>query len=329
MIKGHEVDHCFRCGGSFLEKGNETKILGESSSSNYWRGTEISENKGVQNILCPKDSESLITYSVGFDGSNVEVDLCSKCEGLWLDPKEGKKLLNIVLHAGQDKAATFNEKPGFKSYLFQAFSGMPVEAWNPVHHRPVLTLLLLAALVFIFVLQLSIPGITEAFILYPQQFLSGESLWTLITAGFLHSSLAHLLGNLYFLYIFGDNVEDHLGKTRFCLVYVGAIVVSSLSFVIVRYEGDTGVVGASGAIAALMGAYMVVFPKIKLYFTVLFFPVRLGVTWYLSFWLLFNIVMMLWGQSGVAWSAHIGGFVFGLGAGYFFRFRSIQEHINS
>ena len=327
-IKGHEVDHCFRCGGSFLEKGKEAKILGESSSSDYWKGTEICERKGPRNVLCPKDQESLISYSVGFEENNVEVDLCPKCEGLWLDPKEGKKLFDIVLHAGQDKAATFNEKPGFKSYLFQAFSGMPVEAWNPVHHRPVLTLLLIVTLVFIFIMQFSIPGFSESFVLYPKQFLAGESIWTLITAGFLHSSVAHLLGNLYFLYIFGDNVEDHLGKARFCLVYLCAIAVSSLSFVLARFGGDTGVVGASGAIAALMGAYIVIFPRIKLYFTVFFFPVRLSVTWYLSFWLLFNIVMMLWGKGGVAWSAHIGGFVFGLGVGYFFRFRSIQEYIN-
>ena len=233
------------------------------------------------------------------------------------------------MHAGQGKAATFNEKPGFKSYLFQAFSGMPVEAWNPVHHRPVLTLMLTAVLVLIFVMQLSLNGFTELFVLYPAQFLAGESGWTLITAGFLHSSVAHLLGNLYFLYIFGDNVEDHLGKVRFCLVYLSAIVVSSLSFVLVRAGEDTGVVGASGAIASLMGAYLVLFPKIKLYFTIFFFPIRLGATWYLSFWLLFNVIMMFLGQGGVAWSAHIGGFLFGLGAGYFFRFRSIQEHINS
>ena len=80
-VKGHEVDHCFRCGGSFLEKGKEAKILGESSSPDYWRGTEVSERKSKQNVLCPKDNEDLITYSVGFDGSCVEVDLCSKCEG--------------------------------------------------------------------------------------------------------------------------------------------------------------------------------------------------------------------------------------------------------
>ena len=326
-IKGHEVDHCHRCGGTFLEKGKEGKILGESSSPDYWRGTEIGERKGMQNVLCPKDRENLVTYSVGFDGNYVEVDLCPKCEGLWLDPKEGKKLFDIVLHAGQDKAATFNEKPGFKSYLFQAFSGMPVEAWNPVHRKPVVTLFLIVVLSLIFLAQLSLPALTDLFSLVTSKIIAGENMWSLVTAGFLHANVAHLFGNLYFLYIFGDNVEDHLGRFRYCLVYIMAILFSSLSFVLARSAEDVALVGASGAIAGLMGAYIVLFPRIKLYFTVFFFPVRLGVTWYLSFWLLFNIAMMFIGGGGVAWSAHVGGFIFGLGVGYLSRFRSLKEHI--
>lgn len=328
-IKGQVVDHCFRCGGTFLEKGTECKILGESSSPEYWRGTEISERQPRQEVYCPRDHKRLTTYSVGFEENRVEVDLCLKCEGLWLDPKEGKKLFDVVLHAGQKKEATFNEKPGFKSYLFQAFSGMPVEAWNPVHHRPVATMCLMALLVLIFIAQMSMPFINEHFILYPHKFFSGEQLWTLLSAGFLHSGVGHLLGNLYFLYIFGDNVEDHLGKRRFIVMYLLAVVFASLAYLIAKWGSEVGVVGASGAIAALMGAYIMIFPRIKLYFTIFFFPVRLGVTWYLSFWLIFNVVMMFVGGGGVAWSAHVGGFVFGLAAGHFLRFRSILDHVQN
>lgn len=328
-VKGSAVDHCFRCGGTFLEKGIESKILGESSSSDYWRGTEISERLPLQGVYCPKDHQRFRTYSVGFEENKVEVDLCSKCEGLWLDPKEGKKLFDTVLHEGQKKEATFNEKPGFKSYIFQAFSGMPVEAWNPVHHRPIVTMCLIALLVLTFIGQLLMPFINENFILYPQKFLAGEQLWGLLSAGFLHGGLAHLLGNLYFLYIFGDNVEDYIGKRRFLIVYLSAVLFSSLAYVIARPNSEIGVVGASGAIAALMGAYIMIFPKIKLYFTVLFVPIRLGVTWYLSFWLLFNVIMMFVGGGGVAWEAHVGGFAFGLAAGYSLRFKSIVDHISA
>ncbi len=328
VIKGQVVDHCFRCGGTFLEKGTESKVLGESSSSDYWRGTEICERQPRQGLYCPKDHQRLIAYSVGFEENKVEVDLCSKCEGLWLDPNEGKKLFDIVLHEGQKKEATFNEKPGFKSYIFQAFSGMPVEAWNPRHHRPFVTMSLMALLLLIYIGQLSMPFINENFILFPHKFLAGEQLWTILSSGFLHGGVGHLLGNLYFLYIFGDNVEDHLGRRRFITVYLLAVLFSSFSYVVVRSGSEVGVVGASGAIAALMGAYIMIFPKIKLYFTVFFVPVRLGVTWYLSFWLLFNVVMMFVGGGGVAWAAHVGGFAFGLAAGYFLRFQSIIDHIS-
>lgn len=328
-IKGHIFEYCYRCGGSFLEKGIEHKILGEPSSSDYWKGTEICERKSGELILCPQGHESLITYAVGFEQSLVEVDVCSSCHGLWLDKAEGTKLFNIVLNAGQAKSATFNEKPGFKSYLFQAFSGMPVEAWNPVHRRPIVTIFLMLALSFVFVLQHVYPALVEIFVLHSDQFFSGENTFSLISYGFLHSSLAHLLGNLYFLYIFGDNVEDYFGRVRFSLIYLAAIIVSGLVFVVYRAGSEAGVVGASGAIAAMMGAYIVLFPKVKLYFTILFVPVRLSVFWYLLFWLIFNVIMMLTGATGVAWSAHIGGFIFGAAAGYFFRLKSIKDYIES
>lgn len=326
-IKGHEVDHCFRCGGTFLEKGSESKILGQSSSTDYWRGTELGKRQSEGDIACLHDDSLLVPYFVSFQDRSVEVDVCSKCEGLWLDPAEGKKLLDIVLYAGQHKQTPFNEKPGFKSYLFQAFSGMPVEAWNPVHHRPMVTLALMVSLVLFYFCQQGFPIFNEVLILFPQQFIEGEQVWSVLSSGFLHSSLAHLLGNLYFLYIFGDNVEDFLGRFRFAALYLSAIVFSSLAYILATLGSSTGVLGASGAIAALMGAYLVLFPKVKLHFTILFIPFQLGAFWYLSFWLLLNVLMMFLALGNVAWSSHIGGFLFGLAAGYGYRFTSIKNHI--
>ncbi|PCJ35862.1 MAG: hypothetical protein COA99_13575 [Moraxellaceae bacterium] len=328
-VKGHDVDHCIRCGGTFLEKGKENAILGKTASPDIWKETEICEKKPSQKLICPKDHHTLNTYRVTFDESNVEVDTCPACDGLWLDPQEGKKLLDIVLHAGQNKDSTFSDTPGIRSYLFQAFSGMPVEAWNPVHHRPVLTLGLIGILITAFIMQLTINGFHELLVLVPVTFLAGDQLWTLISAGFLHGSVAHLLGNLYFLYIFGDNVEDYLGRARFVFLYLSALIISTLSFTLIRSDLEHGFLGASGAIAGLMGAYLALFPKIKLYFTVFFIPIRLNVVWYLAAWLAFNISMMVIGVDGIAWTAHIAGFIAGLILGTFFQFQSIQQHIQS
>lgn len=326
-MKGHDVDHCIRCGGTFLEKGKENLVLGKTASQDMWKESEICERKTSQQLVCPKDYHTLNTYQVAFEDTDVEVDLCPDCEGLWLDPHEGKKLLDIVLHAGQEKSTTFSENPGIKSYLFQAFSGMPVEAWNPVHHRPILTLCLISLLIIMFALQLGFQQINDFFTLVPTEFLAGKQSWTLITTGFLHGSLPHILGNLYFLYIFGDNVEDHIGRLRFTILYFSALILSTLSFTLLRSELDNGLVGASGAIAGLMGAYMALFPNVKLYFTVFFIPIRLGVSWYLAFWLAFNTFMMLFGVGGVAWSAHIAGFITGITFGMIFQFTSIRDHI--
>ena len=87
--------------------------------------------------------------------------------------------------------------------------------------------------------------------------------------------------------------------------------------------------GASGAIAGLMGAYFVLFPNIKLHFVVFFIPLRLGVSWYLAIWLAFNTFMMFQGSGGVAWSAHIAGFVTGVCFGMLTQFTSLQSHIKN
>lgn len=328
-VKGQEVDHCIRCGGTFLDRGKENAVLGKTASPDIWKGTEICERKLSQKLVCPKDYHTLTTYRVAYAGDNVEVDTCPECDGLWLDPKEGKKLQNIVLNAGQSHDSTLNAKPGIKSYLFQAFSGMPVEAWNPIHHRPVLTLSLIGLLIVIFILQLNQDGFHDFFVLVPMKFLAGEQLWTLVSAGFLHGSVAHLLGNLYFLYIFGDNVEDHVGRGRFVILYLLSLVISAFTFTLIHPDLEHGFLGASGAIAGLMGAYLAIFPNIKLYFTVLFIPIRLGVVWYLAAWLVFNVGMMIAGVSGIAWSAHISGFIAGLILGTLFRSQSIQERIQT
>lgn len=328
-VKGQEVDHCIRCGGTFLEKGKENSVLGKTASPDIWKGTEICEKKASQKLVCPIDYHTLNTYRVEFENEKVEVDTCPECEGLWIDPKEGKKLLDIVLHAGQSGSSTLNQKPGVKSYLFQLFSGMPVEAWNPVHHKPVLTIGLIGVLITVFILQLTQVEMHALFVLVPVQFLSGDQPWTVISSGFLHGGIAHLLGNLYFLYIFGDNVEDYIGKARFVVLYMSSLVFSALGYTLIRSESESGFLGASGAIAGLMGAYFVLFPKIKLYFTVLFIPIRLNVVWYLAAWLVFNGVMMASGVEGIAWSAHIGGFIIGLLFGVLFRFQSIQDHIQT
>lgn len=142
--------------------------------------------------------------------------------------------------------------------------------------------------------------------------------FTLLTAMFMHGGLAHLLGNMWFLWIFGDNIEDDLGRVRYLLFYLVCGILASLAHVVVSLGGPAAEVpslGASGAISGVLGAYLMLHPMRRV--TVLMFRMIMDVPGYVAvgLWFLFQLINglgMLGGlPTGVAYGAHIGGFVAG------------------
>lgn len=148
-----------------------------------------------------------------------------------------------------------------------------------------------------------------------------KSVWfTLLTSMFLHGGLAHLGGNLLFLWIFGNNIEDHLGHFRYLLFYLIGGLVASAAHILLNLDSTVPVVGASGAIAAVMGAYLVWFPDAPVRTAVFFFFITLvdiRAKWLLIFWFVSQFFTAP--DSGVAWAAHVGGFVFGVIVGWIVR----------
>jgi len=154
------------------------------------------------------------------------------------------------------------------------------------------------------------------------------------TSIFLHGGWMHLLGNMLYLYIFGDNVESALGHFRYLIFYLCSGVAASLVHILFNFGSDIPTVGASGAIAGVLGAYFLLFPRAKV---VTLVPIFFFVTFievpailFLGLWFLIQFVSgsMTLGSgaaaAGVAWWAHIGGFA--VGAGYtLFRYRKIKE----
>lgn len=143
---------------------------------------------------------------------------------------------------------------------------------------------------------------------------------TLLTAMFMHGGLAHLAGNMWFLWIFGDNIEDDLGRVRYLVFYLLSGILASLAHVAVSATGPQAEIpslGASGAISGVMGAYLVLHPLSRV--TVLMFRVVMNVPAYVAvgIWFLFQLVSglgMLGGTDtggGVAFAAHVGGFIAG------------------
>jgi membrane associated rhomboid family serine protease len=137
---------------------------------------------------------------------------------------------------------------------------------------------------------------------------------------FLHGSIVHLGGNLLFLWIFGNNVEDRLGAARYLIFYLVAGVVATGAHILVDTGSTSTLVGASGAIAGVMGAYLVWFPRVRIT-TAIFFViwVRLRAWVLLAAWLVLQFFTD--SSSNVAWVAHVGGFLFGVVVGLLLRER--------
>lgn len=180
-------------------------------------------------------------------------------------------------------------------------------------------LVLLNAIVFGYELLLS-PAAREALFydygFVPRLFWSnplGES-YRLFTSQFIHGGFSHIIGNMWFLWVFGDNVEDRLGSGRFTLFYLIGGALAALAQGVYEPSSTSPMVGASGAISAVMGAYLVMFPRaqiLTLLWLIIPFTFYLPAYVYLGYWALLQFISGLAGGSSVAFWAHLGGFVWG------------------
>ncbi len=143
----------------------------------------------------------------------------------------------------------------------------------------------------------------------------------LLASMFLHGSPAHLFGNLLFLWVFGNDIEHRWGRWRYLLLYLLGGVVASLAHVLSDPNSTIPMIGASGAIAAVMGAYLICYPSTRVK-TIIFFGFMLlrkvKALWLLLTWLALQMLLIP-GDQGIAWAAHVGGFVFGALVGLLWR----------
>ena len=207
---------------------------------------------------------------------------------------------------------------------------IPLKDINPARTTPFVNLALIAANLLVFIYQLSLPARAEhAFVManatipaHVAQFLAGHAGFQptfepLFTSMFLHGGLMHLLGNMLFLWIFGDNVEDYFGHLGYLLFYLACGIGSGLVHVLFNLDSPYPAIGASGAISGVMGAYILLFPthRILMFFLIFLIPVPAFLI--LGYWFVLQFlegVGMVGGRAsgGVAWWAHIGGFLLGL-----------------
>lgn len=310
-----EVDLCGACGGVWLDRGEGADAIGPAADPDLWQSHGAVTSRTPTERPCPADGAPLESLVLRHGKDEVSVELCTTCQGLWLDAGEGARVQAVVTAAVQESPRL--QEPGFWSYLLQAVTGIPIEVWNPVRRRPWLTIGLLGSLTAIFLMEfaLQLSGGDERLLALVHDFgytpaRLVEQPWTLVTYGLLHGGWLHLLGNLYFLYIFGDNIEDRLGRTAFLGIYLTAVVLGALAQHLV--DLTTPVVGASGAIAGLMGAYLVLFPRVKVYVVLLMVRLKMRVLWYMGIWVGLQFLIAAQADGEVAWMVHLGGFTAGV-----------------
>ena len=141
-------------------------------------------------------------------------------------------------------------------------------------------------------------------------------LFSVLTSMFLHGGIAHVVFNMWFLWIFGNNVEEAFGRLRYILMYIAGGVGATLTFVAVNPDSTIPLVGASGAIAAVLGSYAVLFPGHRVLSLLGWFIVPVPAAVFLGVWFVLQFGL---GGTNVAWEAHAGGFAFGFALTLLFR----------
>jgi membrane associated rhomboid family serine protease len=219
---------------------------------------------------------------------------------------------------------------------------IPLYDDNPTTRTPYLTIGLIAACVLVFIWQAQLSARQELIAVHafgfipavlfdtaqlPPQAALIPAEATLVTSMFLHGGFMHLAGNMIYLWVFGNNIEDVCGHGRFLAFYLLCGLAAAFAQAVADPDSVIPMIGASGAISGVLGAYLVLFPHARVYVLIPFFIMfmyYLPAKWLLGFWFVFQLLSGLGAdpeQGGVAFWAHIGGFVAGMGLIFLFRDR--------
>lgn len=201
---------------------------------------------------------------------------------------------------------------------------IPLRDSQPSRKVPVVTILLIALNLLIFLYQSTLTEwelvlFFHRFAFTPSGFFAsvsnGQIYWPILTSMFLHGGLEHLIGNMWILWLFGDNVEDHLHPIKYLLFYIGTGFVAIMAHTLSMPHSDVFTVGASGAIAGVMGAYLILYPQARVLTLVPFMPffINIPAFIYLVIWVVLQIFSGLFQSGGgIAWWAHVAGFLAGM-----------------
>jgi membrane associated rhomboid family serine protease len=304
---------------------------------------------GENEKKCPNCTSAMKHRNYAYD-SNIFVNYCDSCDAYWLDKDEPIKIAshlkgNTVM---KEVGNAFGKEEKEREELVQNMSNLQssVSAWGIFYNLipmpigdtddkksfPIVVTALIVLNIAIFLFTQHDLLITKeaihAFAFNPAQFIPSRKFYTLLTAFFIHGSIFHIGFNMLYLWIFGDNIERRIGSIGFFLYYLLLGLVTSFLALFIYHNRDVPKLGASGAIAGIMGAYLVLSSHTKIKLIWLGTTVRISAYAFLVFWLLQQVLDSLLSDSttNVGWSIHIVGFILGVGSAYIIKKAKGEAH---
>ena len=357
---------CASCGGRLMTISGLRGLCGDRKFVNMlWQTAKYGYSEA--GIVCPTCKKTMRKVTLPLSGVAIELDICCFCQLIWFDPRELEQIplpepekqkelpqkmkellamrqieveetrLNTVFKDSEPN----RDAPDAVWKYIPALLGMPVEMDSPaVERKPVITWGIAVLCLAVFALTFNnLREVINDWGFIPAQWERHYGLTT-ITSMFLHGSIVHLIGNLYFLVIFGDNVEDEFGRTKYIILLVASGLCALLLHSVFDSRSNIPCVGASGFISGIIACYAICFPKVRLSFMIFarnyVFSIMMNRYWFsipawsaFAIWIIFQIVMATVSKSstdGVAFMAHIGGFLAGIIFAVYYRFSQKKEY---
>ncbi|MBI2418644.1 MAG: rhomboid family intramembrane serine protease [Ignavibacteriales bacterium] len=315
------IKFCESCRGFWIpyddQAGFVTSLTSNQAILEKFKNTGIQPYQPVSPGYCPDCNTSI--SSVDFIQSGVPVLECEKCLGIWLQTVNIGSLIGAFNHGVLNVSAVYRKsdttgvKQVEKSFL-KSFLGW-IEDDIPVNRFPLVTVSLIVINIIVLILQLFLTRedlLELAFV--PKSFFNNPLYyWYMpLTSIFMHGGFGHILGNMIYLYLFGDNVEDRIGPVKYLGLYMFVGLISGLAFAFVNADSSIPLLGASGAISGIMGCSLVLYPKSKISFhrMIFFIPfvIRVSVWVYVGLWFVAQQFLgMALGLQGIAYLVHLVG----------------------
>ncbi len=336
---------CTRCNGISASVAMIRSLSKSRDFANYlWQKALKSNSSYLYCPVCRKPMRQIV-QNINEDMA-LELDVCCSCQSVWFDageleavprklpevkcelPQKAREILALEQVKNINEQHEIDEEPGNPWMVIPACLGFPVELNAPkLNSLPIITWLIAATCITVFAYTYNDYEAIKDLGFIPAELFRNGGL-NIFSSVFLHGNLAHLIGNIYFLLIFGDNVEDHLGKLRYLGFLFMSLLFSFMAYWVLNIDSRIPCIGASGIISGVIALYAVLFPNVRLSFLISNrYSYRIGLYKWVSIpawcaflvWVIFQTIMAFAveksSQGGVAYTAHLGGAFFGLAAG--------------